>query len=71
MQSAAFISLQAAVTKETMAAAISALYLFTGLGGILGLASLNFILQAVLRAGFEARLIALGIDVVERREVCD
>ncbi|RVX76118.1 hypothetical protein B0A52_00475 [Exophiala mesophila] len=71
VQSAAFISLQASVAKETMASAISALYLFTGLGGILGLALLNFILQAVLRAGFEARLVALGIDAAKRKEIID
>lgn len=52
-----------------MTAAISALYLITGLGSIIGLAFLNVVLQAVLRAGFEARLIAFGVDPAARNEV--
>ncbi|KIW17915.1 hypothetical protein PV08_05110 [Exophiala spinifera] len=67
--SAAFISLQAAVTKETMSPAISALYLFTGLGSILGLAFLNVILQGVLRSRFESRLVDLGVDIAKRKEI--
>ncbi|KAJ9137702.1 Vacuolar membrane amino acid uptake transporter fnx2 [Pleurostoma richardsiae] len=68
-QSVIFISLQAAVEPHHIAPAVSALYLSTGLGAIVGLASMSALLQQALRKTLESRLLALGLEAAQRAEI--
>ena len=69
-QSAVFISIQVAVTPDHVASAISALYLATGIGAVVGLACTSAATQEVLRRTLATRLGGLELDDNQRSEVC-
>ncbi|KAI8650007.1 MFS domain-containing protein [Fusarium sp. Ph1] len=69
VQSAVFISLQSAVEKAKLAAAISCLYLSVALGSTQGLAMINAVLQLAVRRNLGRRLADIGLDPVQRDKI--
>ncbi|KAH7253279.1 major facilitator superfamily domain-containing protein [Fusarium solani] len=69
VQSAVFISLQSAVEKTQLTAAISCLYLSVALGSTQGLAMINAVLQMAVRRNLGRRLADIGLDPVRRDKI--
>ncbi len=69
VQSAVFMALQVAVEKSQVAPAVSTLYLSSGIGAIVGLASMSAVLQEALRRSLINYLGALGLDPAQQAEV--
>ncbi|KAF3762220.1 MFS general substrate transporter [Cryphonectria parasitica EP155] len=69
--SAVFIAVQVSVDKAHVAPAVSTLYLFNGLGCVLGLAAASAATQAGLRATLESRLLQMHLDADLRSEIIE
>ncbi|EEU37711.1 uncharacterized protein NECHADRAFT_53466 [Fusarium vanettenii 77-13-4] len=69
VQSAVFISLQSAVEKTKLTAAISCLYLSVALASTQGLAMINAVLQIAVRRNLGRRLADIGLDTVQRDKI--
>lgn len=67
--SATFTSVQASVDRAHLSPAVSALFLSSGLGAVVGLAAVSATFQAGLRSTLESRLLLLGLDASVRDEV--
>ncbi|KAK2597096.1 hypothetical protein N8I77_012964 [Diaporthe amygdali] len=69
--SAVFIAVQASVDKSQVAPAISALYLASGFGTVVGLAAVSATFQAGLRSTLEARLMDMHLGQELRSEILE
>ena len=65
-----FIAVQASVDKSQVAPAISALYLASGFGTVVGLAAVSATFQAGLRSTLQARLLRMHLSQELQSEVC-
>lgn len=66
---AVFVALQAVIDPRDKAAAASGLFTFIPIGSILGMASCNAVMQAIMPVDLALRLRALGVDGVEAEKV--
>ncbi|POS71965.1 major facilitator superfamily transporter [Diaporthe helianthi] len=69
--SAVFIAVQASVNKSQVAPAISALYLASGFGTVVGLAAVSATFQTGLRSTLEARLMSMHLNEESRSEILE
>lgn len=67
--SATFISVQAAVSRSTKAAATSGMYLMMSIGMIIGLAGVGAVVTEVMTTSLASRLAEMGLDENTRQEV--
>ncbi|KAK7744070.1 hypothetical protein SLS53_003588 [Cytospora paraplurivora] len=67
--SATFTSVQASVDRAHLSPAVSALFLSSGLGAVVGLAAVSATFQAGLRSTLESRLLLLDLDAGVRDEI--